>query len=295
LNTRTHERIALIGTGAMGTAIARVLLKRNHWLVVWNRTLSRCNPLRATGAQVAATPLEAAANCDVLLICTRHYGDAHALISSDRIISALQGKLVVQLTTGSPAEVRALDAWANENDIRFLDAKIFSSPANIGTDAGTILFSGSASTFHHHKDLLGNLGAKPKYLGNDIGAASTLDLAVLSHMYGSSLAFMQAAAICNSEQLPLSVLESTLDDLGLGGRLITRLASMIASGNHQFQGWATVDTHRAAMEHIVQLCKQNGLDSSLPDLLSLHLTRATTAGHGGDELTRLYELLKPVQ
>ncbi|MFD0788504.1 NAD(P)-binding domain-containing protein, partial [Micromonospora azadirachtae] len=54
-------KIAVLGTGRMGTAIAHRLLASGHPLTVWNRTAARTEPLRRFGAAVADSPADAVA------------------------------------------------------------------------------------------------------------------------------------------------------------------------------------------------------------------------------------------
>ena len=49
-------RVALLGTGIMGAAMARNLLKAGHQVTVWNRTPERAQALAADGARFAADP-----------------------------------------------------------------------------------------------------------------------------------------------------------------------------------------------------------------------------------------------
>ena len=51
-------KIAFLGTGRMGTELARHLLK-NHELTVWNRTAERAQPLVDAGATLADSPTAA--------------------------------------------------------------------------------------------------------------------------------------------------------------------------------------------------------------------------------------------
>ena len=57
-------RIALLGTGIMGSPIARNLAAAGHDLTVWNRTREKAEGL---GAAVAGTPAEAVHGAEVLV------------------------------------------------------------------------------------------------------------------------------------------------------------------------------------------------------------------------------------
>src|SRR4051794_25514591 len=59
--------IAVLGTGHMGTAIARRLLATDHRVSVWNRTAAKAGPSVEVGAGIAATPAEAVAGADLVI------------------------------------------------------------------------------------------------------------------------------------------------------------------------------------------------------------------------------------
>src|SRR5271154_636089 len=60
-----YMRIAFLGLGKMGSAVARHMLNAGHDLTVWNRTIAHADPLKALGAKVAESPSEAIAGCEV--------------------------------------------------------------------------------------------------------------------------------------------------------------------------------------------------------------------------------------
>ncbi|MCW0015421.1 NAD(P)-binding domain-containing protein [Rhizobium sp. BT-226] len=51
--------ISILGTGRMGSALARALVQAGYRTTVWNRTKQKAEPLAAIGATVAASVLEA--------------------------------------------------------------------------------------------------------------------------------------------------------------------------------------------------------------------------------------------
>src|SRR5277367_6267637 len=54
-------KVAFIGLGRMGSAIARNLLKAGHEVTVYNRTREKAEPLAAEGAKIADSPAAACA------------------------------------------------------------------------------------------------------------------------------------------------------------------------------------------------------------------------------------------
>jgi 3-hydroxyisobutyrate dehydrogenase-like beta-hydroxyacid dehydrogenase len=102
----------------MGAALASTVLSRNGHVTVWNRTASKADNLVAAGAMLAGSAAEAMASTDLCIVCVGNYEHAKEIV---RASADLSGKVLVQLSTGSPGEGEALQKWANERGARYLD------------------------------------------------------------------------------------------------------------------------------------------------------------------------------
>ncbi|MEM8768578.1 MAG: NAD(P)-binding domain-containing protein, partial [Pseudomonadota bacterium] len=65
------RKIALLGSGAMGSRMGARLLDAGQTLTVWNRTPEKTQHLVAAGARTAATPAEAASGADTVIAMVR--------------------------------------------------------------------------------------------------------------------------------------------------------------------------------------------------------------------------------
>ena len=74
------ERIAFVGLGTMGAAMAANLRRAGFEVTVWNRTPGRAGELLALGAREAATPAEAARAADVVVSCVSDTPDVEAVL-----------------------------------------------------------------------------------------------------------------------------------------------------------------------------------------------------------------------
>lgn len=101
----------------MGAALARVLLDAGVPLSVWNRTVAKAEAFVQAGARFAASPAEAAARGDVVIVCVASYAAIDPLLQTPECAAALRGKALVHLTTGSPREARTSAAWAARHGI----------------------------------------------------------------------------------------------------------------------------------------------------------------------------------
>jgi 3-hydroxyisobutyrate dehydrogenase-like beta-hydroxyacid dehydrogenase len=159
----------------MGSALARAFLGKGYVTYVWNRTPARCAPLASLGARVAPSPEQAVAACDVVVVNVIDYEAADGLLRSPSVAAALEGKLLVQLTSGSPDQAREAAAWAAERGAAYLDGAIMATPNIIGDPAATILYSGRRQAFEANEPVFRALGGNPVHVGEDPGHASALD------------------------------------------------------------------------------------------------------------------------
>ena len=99
------ERIAFVGLGTMGAAMAANLRRAGFEVTVWNRTPGRAGALLELGATEADSPAAAAAAAAIVVSCVSDTPDVEAvLFGLDGVSSGLAtGGLVIDCSTISPS------------------------------------------------------------------------------------------------------------------------------------------------------------------------------------------------
>ena len=97
------SRVTVIGMGPMGSKMAETFLAAGHEVTVWNRTKSKTDPLVASGARRA----DEAAEGELLVISQVSYQAMYDSLGEAR----LDGKVLVNLSSGTPEELRAAAGW----------------------------------------------------------------------------------------------------------------------------------------------------------------------------------------
>lgn len=185
----TATTVGVIGTGAIGSAVARVLLGAGCPVLVWNRSPERAAGLVEAGATLVDSPAEIVARAELVIACLTDYRALDDVL--DGVVGDHAGAALVVLTTGSPAEATAAARRAAALGIRYIDGGVQYEPAALGTAAGTLLMSGSESGYRQHADVLRLLGTV-EYLGVDPAAASVWDLALFGVWYDAQLGLLRA-------------------------------------------------------------------------------------------------------
>jgi 3-hydroxyisobutyrate dehydrogenase-like beta-hydroxyacid dehydrogenase len=133
---------------------------------------------------------ESVREADIVVVSVSDYNSARQLLREPDIASALRGKIVVQLSSGTPREAREMDSWARRCGIACLDGAILGGPAWIGTPACTSFYSGPEEVFERAKPVLMAFGDGTVFVRREIGHASAFDVAVLSFGVSAMLGFL---------------------------------------------------------------------------------------------------------
>lgn len=164
-------KVAFIGLGTMGVGMAKNILKARHEVIVHNRTREKEECLAAEGAARAASPKEAAAGAEIIVICVSDTPDVEGIVLGDEgVIHGVQkGSIVVDMSTISPAATRRMAAMLAEKGVGMLDAPV--SGGSEGAQNGTlsIMVGGEAAVFKKALPILETMGKTITHVGS-IGA-----------------------------------------------------------------------------------------------------------------------------
>jgi len=294
-NEPRPETVSVIGLGAMGTALAKAFLGNKHRVTVWNRTAAKCTPLADAGARVARSVAEAADASHVIVVCVLDYAASNSLLHSPDVAAHLKGKTLVQLTTGKPHETREQEAWAKQHGVAYLDGAIMGYPKDVGTPDGTVLYAGSRAAFDAVSPVLQSLGQHALFVGENIATAAALDASLIgSYSFGAALAFLYGAAICDAEGVPLDTYLSMVVELINPGFVVPTVQTCVEMiKKRSYAGAdATLDVWAAGIRKMVQITRENGVDSGYVEGLLKYLERAVAMGHGQDEFPAVFECFR---
>jgi 3-hydroxyisobutyrate dehydrogenase len=160
-------KVAFIGMGTMGAAMAMNILKAGHELAVHNRTREREEPLAAAGARRAASPKEAAQGAEVIVCCVSDTPDVEAVLVGEQgvIHGAPSGAVVVDMSTISPSATRRMSAALAEKGIGMVDAPV--SGGSEGAQKGTlsIMMGGAPADVEKAMPVLKAMGKNITHVG----------------------------------------------------------------------------------------------------------------------------------
>ncbi|NYV76252.1 NAD(P)-dependent oxidoreductase [Streptomyces sp. UH6] len=281
--------VTLIGLGPMGQAMVRTLLAAGHPVTVWNRTPHRADGLVAEGATLAASPADALAASELVILSLTDYRAMYDVLGT--AAPALAGRTLVNLSSDTPDRAREAAAWAAGHGAHFVTGGVMVPAPMVGTEAAYVYYSGPREVFEAHRPVLARIGT-PRHLGEDAGLAQLMYLAHLDVFLTSLSALMHATALLGSAGITAAEavpeLMPTITDipaiLGAG----EDVGAQIDAGEHPGH-LSTVTMMGATADHIVDTSDSAGLDLALPRAVRAHYLRAIADGHGKDNWTRIVD------
>jgi len=286
------SKIAILGTGRMGTALAHALLAREHDVSVWNRTPARAQPLSAAGARLADSVHDAVRSAELVISILNDYTTSHALLRTPEVTAAVRGKALLQLASGSPSEARDAAAWAREHAVRYLDGAIMATPELIGKPESTILYAGERAVFAELESILRGLSGTTAHVGSDPGQAAALDSALLMYMWGVLFGTLHGVAISEAEGIALGdFLHYAKGLIPVADAFTIELIERAIRKDYE-QTQATLDTHHGALQHALEICQSRGLDRTIPEAFERVMKRGLERGRGGLDFAALLDVMR---
>jgi 3-hydroxyisobutyrate dehydrogenase-like beta-hydroxyacid dehydrogenase len=129
-------RVAFLGLGIMGRAMASNLVKAGNEVTVWNRTPGK----EVEGAKTAQTPAEAAQGAEVVWMCVADTDAVEKVLFGDGGVeqAVTQGMTVVDSSTISPSATVSFAERVRAKGGEYVDAPVTGS--KIGAESGQLVF-----------------------------------------------------------------------------------------------------------------------------------------------------------
>ncbi len=286
-----QTRVALIGLGLMGSGMARRLLGAGFPLAVYNRNRERSAPLAAEGAQVAATPREAAARADVVLSMVADDAASRGVWLGDdgALAGAARGSVLVESSTLSVGWIEELFREAAARGCELLDAPVTGSKPHAASGELLFLVGGSAAALEKARPALAAMSRAILHVGTS-GRGALLKL-VNNFMCG-----VQAASLAEA----LALIERSGLDRGKSLELLTSGAPgsplvRTLAGRMTAQDYAPNFLLRLMAKDLTYALgegRRHGMSLSTVASALEVVNQAVAAGHGEEDFSALVEPLR---
>ena len=204
-------RVAFLGLGIMGHAMATNLAKAGHEVTAWNRTPGK----QVEGARTAATPAEAAQGAEVVWLCVSDTDAVEGvLFGPDGVQQSLtQGMIIADSSTISPSATVKFAERVKEKGVAYVDAPMTGS--KIGAQNGSLVFivGGDEGDIERLKPLFAAMGKKIFRMGETSKGQATklamnLQIALIFEGFAEALTLATKLGVDPAQLLAL--IEATM-------------------------------------------------------------------------------------
>ncbi len=258
INFEQPHHVGLIGTGLLGKAVGARLIEHGFSVSIWNRSVEEAQPLLDLGASWSENPVQ---DCERTFVC---------LFNSEIALEVLSrmspkcgpGRLVVDMTTGTPGDAGRLDELFKSRQSFYLAAPVSGSSQQTRDGQAMIMVGGDRRAFTACEDLWKVLSRSIHFTG-DCGSASRMKLVTNLVLGLNRAALAEGLAFADSLGIaPADALSVLMDSAAAS-------AVMQAKGEKMVRGDFTVQARLAQHHKDVRII----LDEAASVSLHLPLTQ----------------------
>lgn len=280
-----NPTVALLGTGIMGSAMARNLMDAGMEVRAWNRSPSKAEPLVEDGATVVDTPAEAAEGADFLITMLADT-DAIAEVVGDDVLPALaEGAVWLQMSTVGEEGNRRLARLADEGGVAYVDAPVLGTKAPAEQGQLVVLASGPEEVRERCGPVFDAVGGKTVWLGG-AGEGSRLKLVVNNWIVGLLGVLAETIAFARATGVDPAKFLETIEGGPLGLPYAQMKGSMMIEGDYPTSFSAKLARKDAGL--VLDAAARRGLDMAVASAVAAHFDDAIASGHGEEDMAAVY-------
>jgi 3-hydroxyisobutyrate dehydrogenase len=278
---------AVLGTGIMGAAMARNLLKAGHDVRVWNRTTSRARPLASDGAHVTDDPEEAVRDADAVLTVLL-YGPAVLDVMRDAAPGLREGAVWTQISTLDPGDLGPLAELAAGSGAHFVDSPVLGTKEPARKGQLQVLAAGPRQARPTADQVFDVIGRRTVWLADNgaEGAATRLKLVLNSWVLAVINGTAESLALAKGLGVDPDDFLAALEGTALDSPYLRMKAGSILAGDYEPSFTLSASAKDARL--ITRAAEHSGVRLDMAAGIVERLSRAERHGHGGLDAAASY-------
>jgi 2-hydroxy-3-oxopropionate reductase len=284
-------KVGFVGCGIMGRPMALNLVKGGYKLWVYARREEVLEPLTAAGATACATPMEVAANADVIFTMVSDTPDVESVIFGEHGLAsgARAGAAIVDMSTVSPAVTELFARRLEKQGVDMLDAPVSGGEQGAILGLLSIMVGGKAEVFDRIKPLFECMGKNIVHIGGSgagqvAKACNQIVVSVTLEAVAEALTFARKHGTD-----PVKVREALL-----GGSANSKILEVHGKRmlDHDFKPGFKLGLHQKDMRIVMEAAQQRWVALPAAALVTQHLNILMDAGDNELDSSALVKVLE---
>jgi len=164
MNQTPQQPIGVIGLGLLGTAICDRLQSLGFTSLGFDIESTRCKHHASQGRPLAEGITDLANSCQRILLSLPEASISLTVVEELKL-SLQPGSIVIDTTTGSPAQMQECARRLQEHDVQYLDATVGGSSVQVRSGEAMIMVGGETETLSICQELLASLAVRTFHVG----------------------------------------------------------------------------------------------------------------------------------
>jgi 3-hydroxyisobutyrate dehydrogenase len=282
-------KVAILGTGIMGAAMARNLLAEGMEVSAWNRSPEKAEPLTEDGAEVADSPADAARGADFLLTMLADADVVEEAVAGDVLPALAEGGVWLQMSTVGEDGSKRLAETANEHGVDFVDAPVLGTKQPAEQGQLVVLASGPEELRERSQQVFDAVGSKTVWLG-EAGAGSRLKLVVNNWIVGLLGVLAETVAFANYIGVDPARFLETIEGGPLGLPYAQLKGNMMIEEDFPTSFSARLARKDASL--VLDTAEAHDLQMPIAEAVAARFDQAIRAGHGEEDMAAVYRAAK---
>jgi 3-hydroxyisobutyrate dehydrogenase-like beta-hydroxyacid dehydrogenase len=284
------KKIGFIGTGLMGSGMARSLIRKGHEVRIYNRTRAKAEEVAKLGGVVAATPADAARDADVVVTML---ADPAALLGvmegPDGVLSSIkQGAVLIDSSTVSPPTTLRVLELLKSKGADMLDAPVFGSKNEAEKGELGFIVGGEPEVLARVQEVLDCMGRTNRVGGNGLGAHAKLVVNLI--IAGTLQAFNESMVLATKAGLdPDAMLKIILSSRARSGIIEMKAPQVL---KRDFSAFFPLQLMAKDMRLVLESASSLGVDLPFATTLSAIYQNCLNVGLGGEDFAAT---IKPLE
>ena len=281
------QRIAIIGVGLLGSAVASRLLQGGFQVTGYDTRPEQLEALRSQGLRAATSIAEAAIGADAVFTILPSLQSVEAVVRGPGglVETAPRGATLIQMSTISPELTRRLCEAATAKGLGFLDTPMSGTSAMVARGDCTIFVAGDPARVEACRPIFDAIARRTVYVGA-VGMASLAKLATNLLVGLNTAALAEALVLGAKGGLSPAQLLELLRDSAATSRMLEVRGPLMVAGN--FEPQMKVELFLKDFKLMLEEGQRLGVPLPLTSLAHQLCTATAAAGRGGEDLAAIF-------
>lgn len=278
--------IAILGTGAMGTAMGEAIINAGHELIAYNRTANRTIELAQKGAKVVATAREAIHLSDLSIFVMADGEAVKNTLLNQEVLEVVENKSIINASSSTIENVMEMAEAVIKRGGKFAEINMQADPESLRSVTGTFDIGCSKEDEPFLLDILSTFSGDVRRVG-EIGDATKIASISLVGMTLSLVKIAYSVAVAQKLGIKPEVYEPIINMMDPIAEWY--MPNMVARNYDQIVG--NVEGSIKIVDIAINLAKSNGISTELlNDVLKL-FEKAAENGYAKKDGSAILEVL----